>query len=252
MSKSRVVVITGGGSGIGRAIAIKFADAGDIVCILGRDQKKLSAVAKDNKSIFPLAADVTIPESIESARVEITKKHKAIDVLVNCAGGNTKVDPNADIVEANKVWSQIINVNLTGTFNTTFAFLPHLKRPGGRIINVTSLAAFTGSSQPATNGQAYAAAKAGIHGLSRTLANSVSKEAITVNCVAPGVIDHTGFFGGDGVPEDRKAPNIDRTPLGRLGVPEDIAGGVFYLASEEASFITGEILNISGGVVFGR
>lgn len=252
MSKTRTVLVTGGGSGIGREIALQFARNGDRVIILGRDQKKLDQVATEQQGIETITADITSVNDMENAVAMFLKKHTRLDVLVNCAGGNTNSKPTADFTQSNQTWKSVIELNLTGTFNTIFAFLPYIARPGGRIINITSLAAFTGSSQPAVNGQAYAAAKSGVHGLSRTLANNLAKEGITVNCVAPGVIDHTEFFGPTGMKQDRRQANIDRTPEGRLGEPKDIAPAVFYLASEEASFVTGEILNINGGVVFGR
>lgn len=252
MSKTRTVLVTGGGSGIGRAITLQFAQNGDTVVILGRDQKKLDKIAAEHQGIETIMADITSVNDLEKAVGVFLKKYANLDVLVNCAGGNITVNPAADFTEANKTWKSVIELNLTGTFNVIFTFLPHITRPGGRIINITSLAAFTGSSQPAVNGQAYAAAKSGVHGLSRTLANNLAKEGITVNCVAPGVIDHTEFFGPTGMKQDRKQANIERTPEGRLGEPKDIAPAVFYLASEEASFVTGEILNVNGGVVFGR
>jgi 3-oxoacyl-[acyl-carrier protein] reductase len=249
---NRVVIVTGGGSGIGEAIVNRFANNGDIVYALGRDLKKLQNVAKGHQNIHPLSVDITKPAEIEKARNLIVKEHKTIDVLVNNAGGNTKIDPDANLEAANKGWKFIVEVNLTGTFNVTYAFLPHMARPGGRVINITSLAAFAGSSLGGVSGQAYSAAKSGLHGMSRTLSNMVAGEGITVNCVAPGVIPDTKFFGPDGMSKERRAMYLTKIPVGKLGQPEDIAGGVFYLASDEASFITGEILNINGGGQFGR
>jgi 3-oxoacyl-[acyl-carrier protein] reductase len=252
MSKSRTVVITGGNSGIGRAITKKFADNGDKVFVLGLNEEKLAETEKLSENVKAYNCDITNPTNVDATKELIVADSGNIDVLVNCAGGTTKVGDNPDFTEARKVWDYVIDLNLTGVFNMIFAFEPHLTRPGGRIINITSLAAFTGSSRHSINGEAYATAKSGIHGMSRHLAIALAKDGITVNCVAPGVIDHTGFFGGDGLPEDRKKVNEELTPLGRVGTPEDIAPGVFYLASEEAEYITGEILNINGGRVFGR
>lgn len=252
MSRQRVILVTGGGSGIGKAIAYKFADNGDLVYILGRNLKKLEEASKGHDNIVAQEIDITLPDSIEKAKKAITSKHKTIDVLVNNAGGNTKIDPDADLEAANKGWKFIVEVNLTGTFNVIHALLPNIKRPGGRIINITSLAAFAGSSLGGVSGQAYSAAKSGLHGMSRTLSNMIAKEGVTVNCVAPGVIPDTGFFGPDGMAEERREMYLSKIPVGRLGEPEDIAGGVFYLASDEAGFITGEILNINGGAQFGR
>jgi 3-oxoacyl-[acyl-carrier protein] reductase len=252
MSKSRIIVVTGGGSGIGSAIASEFAMNGDTVYVLGRNKEKLDVVAKNNKNIIPITTDITKPTEVENAKKEITSQHNSVDVLVNCAGGNTKIDPNADLEEVVKGWNFIINVNLTGTFMMAHAFLPVITKPGGRIINITSLAALAGSSLGGVSGQAYSAAKSGVHGMTRTLAKAFAKEGVTINCVAPGVIDDTGFFGGEGVPDDRKDMYLANIPEGRLGKPDEVAAGVFYLASEKAGFITGEILNINGGGVFGR
>lgn len=252
MAKGRVVLITGGGSGIGRACALKFAEHGDMVYILGRDTQKLDAVAAEHSNISTIAADVTAPDEVGAAKDAVTKNHQTIDVLVNCAGGTAPVAANPDLAEARRAWDAIVDLNLTGVFNVTFTFESLLRRPGGRIINITSIAALAGSSRPTVSGTAYASAKAGVHGLSRHYANALAPEGITVNCVAPGVIDHTEFFGSGGMADDRKQINSQRTPAGRLGEPNEIAAGVFYLASDESGFITGEILNINGGLVFGR
>lgn len=252
MSEQRIVVVTGGGSGMGRAIALRFAEAGDRVYIIGRRVDQLEKVAAESPNIEGVAGDVTDVEAVNEAVNKIVQKHKTINVLVNCAGGNTKVSDDVDLAGANRAWKSIIDVNLTGTFNVIFAFLPHLVRPGGRVVNITSLAAFSGSSNPGVSGQAYSAAKAGVHGMSRTLVSSLAPEGITINCVAPGIIDHTGFFGPQGMADERRRVNIARTPAGRLGEPNDIAAGVFYIASDEASFVNGEVLNINGGIVFGR
>ncbi len=252
MSKPRVVVLTGGGSGMGKVTAEKFADNGDIVYILGRTKKKLEEVAAYSKSINPLVTDITDTKNVESARDQIVKAHKKIDVLINCAGGNKKIAPDATDTEVHQIFSDIVDLNLKGTFNVIYAFLPNMTRPGGRIINITSLAGLAGSRQGGVNGQAYAAAKAGVHGLTYTLARDLGKDGITVNCIAPGLIGDTDFFGGNPIPDHIREAYMPNIPLKRLGTPQDIAAGVFYLASEEASYVTGEILNINGGVLFGR
>lgn len=252
MSKQRIVLVTGGGSGIGKAIANKFADNGDLVYVLGRDLKKLENVAKGYDNINTQEIDITSPTSVKKARKAITSKHKTVDILVNCAGGNFKIGADPSLEEANEVWGKIVDLNLTGTFNVIFAFLPNMARPGGRIINIGSMAALGGSRQPGITGQAYSAAKAGLHGLARTLTSSLGRDEITINTIAPGVIDHTEFFGGTGVSEATKQAYDGKIPLGRLGNPEDIAAGTYYLASEEAAYVTGEILNINGGAQFGR
>ena len=252
MTKHRTVVITGGGTGMGKAAALKFAECGDKVFILGRRIEKLQEVAKGNREIVPVQADATDIESVKNAIKEVMKTTDSIDVLVNCAGGNVKISPNATMAESLDAWNQILAANLTSTFLVINSFDTHLTRPGGRIINVTSLAALNGSRQPGVTGQAYSAAKSAIHGMTRTLVNKFATDDITINCVAPGVIENTDFFPGGNVPDELGQFYISKTPLGRFGTPEEIAAGIFYLASKDAGFITGEILNINGGVQFGR
>lgn len=251
-NQKRVVVITGGGTGMGKAAAHKFAELGDTVYILGRRKEKLEEAAKGFDGIYPVVCDVTDSTSIQYAVEEITSKHSTIDVLVNNAGGSAKTkydDPTFE--QASAMWQEVIATNFTSVFLVTHAFIPHLKDGSGRVINITSIAALAGSTNPGVTNQAYSASKAGVHGLSRTLVNLLSPRGITVNCVAPGLIGDTNFF-GDNVPEDLANKYLSKIPLKRLGTPEDIATGIVYLASPEAAYITGEILNINGGALFGR
>lgn len=250
--KQRVIIVTGGGSGMGRSIARRFAENGDIVYVLGRTKAKLLDTAEGSVSVKPIVCDVTKTSSVANAIQSILDEHKQINVLVNCAGGIKPIAADASLEDAHDGWNSIIDTNLTSVFNVTYSALPHIIRPNGRIINITSIAALGGSSIGGAGGQAYSAAKAGVHGMSRTLANVLAPEGITVNCLAPGVVDNTGFFGGTGVPEERAAFYRAKIPVGRLGLPEEIAAGVFYLASDDAAFVNGEILNISGGQQFGR
>lgn len=250
MKTGRVVIVTGGGSGIGKAIAEIFAQNGDNVYILGRRKHSLEVVsAKYPDKIFTIKADVSNPKEVEVARQQILAAHPAVDVLVNCAGASGSVAHGLNLEAALEAWEGILANNLTSTFLMTYAFRPHLKRPGGRIINITSMAAFAGSSR--VGGEAYAAAKSAIHGMSRTLVRQLAPEGITINCVSPGFISNTDFFGGKILHQARIAAEA-QIPAGRTGQPEDIAPGVFYLASDEASFVNGEILQINGGQQFSR
>lgn len=250
MSKQRVVVVTGGGSGMGKAIAEMFAQNNDQVFIIGRRKTKLQEVAKNKPTnIYPLQGDITKPDDVQRVLKAILKKHNTVDILVNCAGESGHVSDGLSLEKAFNTWNEVTNINLTGTFLMIYAFRPYLKRPGGRIINITSLAAFAGSSRQ--GGEVYAAAKAGVHGMTRTLVRQLGPEGITVNCVAPGFIVDTEFFGAN-APEERVKGAIANTPLGRIGHPNDVAPAVFYLTSDEASFVTGEILNVNGGQQFSR
>ena len=248
----RVVVITGGGTGMGRAAAQLFAKSGDTVYIIGRRKEKLEETAKGYENIFSLASDLTDINSVENLRNEILKKHKSVDVLVNNAGGIYPISEEDDLQTQAEGWHKIIATNLDSVFFMITAFSPHITKRSGRIINISSTAALAGSTSGNLSGQAYSAAKAGIHGLSMTLVHSLSPEGITVNTIAPGVVDVTEFFGGNGVPDSRKQTYLDRIPLKRLGKPEEIASAIFYLASADAAFINGEIFNVNGGMVFGR
>jgi len=246
----RTVLVTGGGSGMGKAIAELFAKNGDHVYILGRREDQLkSVVAASAGKISSFTADLSKPQEVEAARKQILSKHKEIDVLVNCAGASGGVEHGLSLEAALEAWQGVMANNLTTAFLMTYAFRPHLKRPGGRIINVTSMAAFAGSSR--VGGEAYAAAKSAIHGMMRTLVRQLAPEGVTINCVSPGYIDNTDFFGGKTLHEARIVAE-SQIPAGRTGQPEDIAPGVFYLASDEASFVNGEILNINGGQQFSR
>jgi 3-oxoacyl-[acyl-carrier protein] reductase len=247
----RVVVVTGGGSGMGRVIARRFAQNGDTVYILGRRLNKLQETAKGFPSIKAIQADVTDVDSLEAARDSIVSKNRNIDVLVNNAGGSMSVKGELSLNEAQQAWNQILVTNLSSVFYVIATFKDNLVS-GGRVITITSLAALGGSRQGGVTGQAYSAAKAGLHCLSRTLVSDFAKNNITINCVAPGVIDDTEFFQGKSVPVELREAYLPRIPLGRLGKPEEVAAGVFYLASKEAAFISGEILNINGGAQFGR
>ncbi len=249
--KQRVVIVTGGGSGIGRATAEHFALSGDIVYIFGRKQNTLEEVAKQGTgTIIPIKCDVTSPKDIDYAIDQVVQEHKTIDVLVNCAGATSGLRPDMSLGKAHEAWNDTIGVNLTGSYLMIFATRPHLARPGGRIINISSIAAFSGSSQ--TGGEAYSAAKAGLHGMMRTLVKEFAPQGITINCVAPGFIADTKFF-SSAVPMSERIERAEKAiPAGRVGHPGEVADAIFFLASDEASYINGDIVNINGGWQFSR
>lgn len=236
---------------MGKAVVQRFAKNGDIVYALGRRQQPLETLVQEHpKQVRALVADVTDPVSLGKAVEVLYKNGKGLDVLVNCAGSAGHVEQGVPLYKVLEQWNQVMAANLTGSFLATYAFVPIMKKPGGRIVNITSLAAFAGSSRP--GGEAYAAAKSGIHGMTRTLVRSLGPHGITVNCVSPGVVEDTEFFGGGLISQDRAALMLPFIPTGRLGKPADVAAAVFYLASDEASFVNGDILQVNGGQQFGR
>lgn len=169
-------------------------------------------------------------------------------MLVNAAGFVRGVTTDMPLDEAEREWDAVHDTNLKGSFLMTVAVAPHMPRPGGRIIYISSIAAFTGGSRAGST--AYAAAKAGLHGLTYGFARELSSQGITVNTVAPGFIADTGFTGAWS--EERVRGIVEQTPVGRSGHVNDVAAAVHYLASPEASFVTGEVLNVNGGWLFGH
>lgn len=248
MSTRRVIVITGGGSGIGKATAATFAQADNQVVILGRTEAKLQQVAQElGENVAWRRADVSIREQVAEAVASIVEQYGRIDVLVNNAGFVLGATTDMPLVEAERAWDTVLDTNLKGSFLMTVAVAPHMPRPGGRIIYVSSIAAYTGGSRAGTT--AYSAAKAGVHGMARGFARELSHQGITVNAIAPGFIANTEFTGD--WPEARIQGIIAEVPVNRAGIAQDIACAIQYLASPEASFVTGEVLNVNGGWRFG-
>lgn len=249
MRMVQTVIVTGGSGGIGRAIATAFAADGHRVILIGRREASLreTAAAIGFETSWQVA-DVSRREQAEEAVAAITARCGEIDVLVNNAGLVRGVSTAMEPVEAEQLWDEVLDVNLKGAFLMALAVAPHMRRPGGRIIQVSSIAGFTGGSRAGS--AAYAAAKAGVHGLTFGLARELSPCGITVNAVAPGFIAGTGLTGD--WPAERVNWLVDQTAVGRAGRPEDVAAAVTYLASDAASFVTGEILQVNGGWLFGR
>lgn len=242
--EGKLAVVTGGTSGIGRALSIGLADAGADVVATARRQQQVDETAAEiearGKKTLRVASDVGDRESLEKLLADTLEHFGKVDILVNCAG-IIKRTPTLDLQEAE--WTSILNVNLTGTLRACQVFgRKMLERGYGRVINIASLNSFVALSEVA----AYAASKAGVASLTRSLAVEWSKKGVTVNAVAPGVfrtdlnaqlLDSTA----------RGQELLMRTPMGRFGKTEELVGSVVYLASDSASFVTGQILVVDGG-----
>jgi 3-oxoacyl-[acyl-carrier protein] reductase len=248
----RMIVVTGGGTGMGRAIARAFAADGEQVVIVGRREDVLAQTAAELQAataggrVVWRRCDVSQADEVEEFRRWLASEvGQTVDVLVNNAGGVKGVADDAAVREAAAYAWEELGANLVGTYLMVHALLPMLRRPGGRIVNISSIAALRGG------GGMYSAAKAGVLGLTYSLAGDLGPEGITVNAIAPGLILATEFF-GDRMTEERLGRTIAQTPMRRAGQPVDVAAAVKYLASPEASFVTGEVLHVNGGWLFGR
>ncbi len=245
----RVIVVTGGSSGIGRAMAEAFALNDEQVVIIGRREDALrDATQTIGSNCSWQRADVSQSEQVTAAVAAIVGKFGRIDVLINNAGFSRGITPDMSLVQAEQVWDDEIATNLKGPFLMALAVAPHLSRPGGRIINISSDGAFTGAVGLRTLG--YVSAKAGVLGLTRALAREFSPRGITVNAIAPGFIADTGATGH--LSAETVQGIAAQLPVGRPGHVGDVAAAALFLASPGAGFITGEVLNVNGGRLFGR
>lgn len=248
--EGKVAVVTGASQGIGRACALALSALGAHVAVAARTVSKLEDLAAeirqargkdDAASVYEL--DVASEESIKQCFDAIEEKLGRVDILVNNAG----ITRDGLMLRMKRAdWDAVINTNLTSMFLCTQAILPGMlrRKQGGRIINITSVV-----SQLGNPGQAnYVASKAGINGFTRALALEVASRRVTVNAVAPGFIE-TAMT--EVITPEQKEKLFTRIPLGRLGTPDDIAHTVAFLASEQASYITGQVIHVNGGMYLG-
>ena len=238
----RVIWITGGSSGIGKAAVRKFAGAGDRVAFTFLHSEAAARALESETGAFAIRADVSDSAQVNRARDAILSRFGRIDVLV-CAAGVAGKGLVMD--QTDEAYDRIMNTNLFGTFAAIRAVLPcMIERRGGSIVTVSSMWGETGGACEAL----YSATKAGIIGLTRAVAKEVGSAGIRVNCISPGVIDTP--MNADLSPEDVDSL-VEETPLGRIGLAEEVAEAICFLAGEGAGFITGQVLPVNGGIVIG-
>ncbi len=246
--EGKTALVTGGSRGIGRAVCLELAGRGALVGInyvsnAAAAEETLAVVTAAGGNGFVAGFDVADSAAVQQAVKEITADHGGVDILVNNAG-ITRDGLMARMKEAD--WDAVLDTNLKGAFTCSKAVMrAMMKKRWGRIINITSVIGFLGNGGQVN----YAAAKAGLVGLAKSMARELAARQITVNCVAPGYIvtDMTSDLSED-IQEMIKA----QIPLGSLGTPEDVAAAVGYLASKESQYLTGQTLHVNGGMYMGN
>ena len=242
----RVALVTGASQGIGRACALKLASAGATVAVAARNQEKLNELVNEiggaGGKAAAFAVDVNDEEQIKSAIKAAIAQFGKVDILVNNAG----ITRDQLVMRMKRAdWDAVLQTNLTSAYVCTQQVMSSmLKQRWGRIINITSVFGQMGQAGQAN----YAASKSGLIGLTMAIAREVGSRNITCNAVSPGFIE-TAMTAT--LSDEFKQSAVKQIPLGRVGAPEDVASAVAFLASDEASYITGHVLNVNGGMLMG-
>jgi 3-oxoacyl-[acyl-carrier protein] reductase len=241
--KDKVAVVTGASQGIGRDTALALAEAGAKVVVAARNEEKLTALVNDiaagGGEAFAVKMDVADAEQVKAGFKQMVEKFGRVDILVN----NAAVTRDGLAMRMKKEdWDAVLQTNLTGAHLCIQQVLPvMMKARAGRIINISSVVAQSGNAGQAN----YVAAKAGLIGLTKAIAIEIASRGITVNAVAPGFIETPMT---DVLPDKVKEELKTRIPLGRMGSPKDVAAAIVFLASNEAGYVTGHVLNVNGGM----
>jgi 3-oxoacyl-[acyl-carrier protein] reductase len=244
----KVAIVTGSGRGIGKAIAVKLAENGATLVIndVGDSapaEQTVSEIKNLNRQAMAIMADVSSSTDVSKMMETAVAAYGKVDILVNNAGITRD---QLTMKMTDEEWDKVLAIDLKSVFLCTRAVLrPMLKQRSGRIISMSSVVGIIGNAGQAN----YAAAKAGIIGFTKTIAKEVASRGITVNAVAPGFIDTPMT---QVLPEERKQALMNNIPLGYLGTPRDIAETVAFLASEEARYITGQVISVDGGISLGK
>lgn len=239
--KDKKVLITGASGGIGESLAQKFHEMGAMVLLHGTRKEKLEEIAKGLKNnVEIITADLTKPDEVETLAKDSMERMGEINVLINNAG----VTRDGLFVRMSQEdWDTVIQVNLTATFQLCKALAyPMMRQRSGRIVNITSVVGVMGNPGQAN----YCASKAGMIGMTKSLAMEIASRGVTVNCIAPGFIESPMT---DALNEKQKETILNNVPMGSLGTGDDVANCAVYLASPEARYITGQTIHINGGMV---
>ncbi|MFV1951161.1 MAG: 3-oxoacyl-[acyl-carrier-protein] reductase [Nitrospinota bacterium] len=242
--EGRVAIVTGGGRGIGRSIALTLAEEGADLVVVGRNPEGISETAEEVKSIgrrsLFIKTDVSIAGDVNSMVEKCIGEFGKVDILINNAG----ITRDSLLVRMKEEdWDLVLRINLTGTFNCMKAVTKYMmKQRRGRIVNITSIVGVTGNAGQAN----YASSKAGIIGLTKSIAKELASRGINVNAVAPGFIDTDMTIS---IPEKTREELLRQIPMGRLGISKDIANCINFLVSDDSDYITGQVIHVNGGML---